>query len=125
MRTPRARPAGYHVYIVECAGGTYYTGSTSNLDRRIARHNAGRGAKYVRGKRPVRLVYAKAYRYYKNVLKAERCLKRQTRKQKEQLIKACASQIGPVAVEGADRGTSHGKRREGIGRAAPPGHIML
>lgn len=45
------------IYMVECCDGTLYTGWTTNLDRRVARHNAGRGARYTRMRLPVRLVY--------------------------------------------------------------------
>ena len=61
-------------YIVECADGSYYVGSTWNLERRIAEHNAGYGAAYTRRRRPVRLVWAAefqrvvdAYRFEKQV----------------------------------------------------------
>ena len=48
----------WHVYIVECADGTYYTGITTDVDRRINEHNYSfRSAKYTRSRRPVRLVY--------------------------------------------------------------------
>ncbi len=81
------RQGAFHVYIVACADGTYYTGSTGDLQKRIELHNKGRGAKYLRGKRPVKLAYARAYRYYKLALKAERKIKTFTRKQKEALIR--------------------------------------
>jgi len=45
------------VYVVECADGTFYTGYTTDPERRVAEHNAGEGAKYTRGRRPVELVY--------------------------------------------------------------------
>ncbi|MGC8780670.1 MAG: GIY-YIG nuclease family protein, partial [Anaerolineae bacterium] len=45
------------VYVVRCADGTYYTGWTTDLARRIAQHNAGRGGAYTRSRRPVTLVY--------------------------------------------------------------------
>jgi putative endonuclease len=45
------------VYILECADGSYYTGWTTDLDRRVAAHNAGRGGRYTRSRRPVKLVY--------------------------------------------------------------------
>lgn len=45
-------------YIVECSDGSYYVGSTWDLSRRIAEHNAGAGAAYTRRRRPVRLVWA-------------------------------------------------------------------
>lgn len=76
----------FYVYIVKCKNGTYYTGYTNNLENRIKQHNKGDGAKYLKGKAPVKLIYAKEYRYYKNALHAERNMKKLTRKQKERLI---------------------------------------
>ncbi|MBI3292666.1 MAG: GIY-YIG nuclease family protein [Elusimicrobia bacterium] len=73
--------------MVQCVDGTYYTGSTNNLEARVKLHNAGNGAKYLRGKGPVQLVYAKEFRYYKNALHAERSLKKATRQQKEELVR--------------------------------------
>jgi len=81
------RSGKFYVYIVECHNGTYYTGSTNSLENRIKLHNKGYGAKYLRGKGPVELVYAKEYRYYKNALHAERNLKKLTRAEKEELIR--------------------------------------
>ena len=46
-----------YVYIVECADGTLYTGWTDDVAKRVAAHNAGRGAKYTRSRRPVVLRY--------------------------------------------------------------------
>lgn len=94
---PRAiqpRHGKYVVYMVECADGTYYSGSTNDLEARIKLHNSGNGAKYLRGKGPVRLVYAKEYRYYKRALNAERQLKKLTRKEKEALIRIYAQRHG-------------------------------
>ena len=48
----------WHVYIVECADGTFYTGITTNLERRLLEHNSGKGARYTSGRGPVSLVYA-------------------------------------------------------------------
>ena len=58
-----ARKSKYWVYIVQCVNCTYYTGYTNNLDNRIKEHNNGHGAKYLKGKLPVKLVYAKEYQY--------------------------------------------------------------
>jgi len=77
----------YFVYILMCKNGTYYTGYTNNLENRIKKHNAGTGAKYLRGKGPVELVFAREYKYYKNALNGERAVKKLTRTQKEKLIK--------------------------------------
>lgn len=80
----------FFVYIVRCKNGTYYTGYTKDLEKRVTLHNSGNGAKYLRGKLPVKLVYAKEYRYYKNVLCAERRVKKLTRAQKLKLIRIYA-----------------------------------
>jgi putative endonuclease len=87
LRKPIKRESTFFVYIVQCANGTYYTGYTNNLENRIKLHNSGRGAKYLRGKGPVELVYAKEYRYYKIALNVEREIKSYTRKEKEELIR--------------------------------------
>ena len=47
----------WFVYIVECCDGTFYTGITNDLERRVDEHNAGKGARYTRGRRPVVLRY--------------------------------------------------------------------
>jgi len=47
----------YFLYILSCADGTLYTGITNNLPRRLAQHEAGKGAKYTRGRSPLTLVY--------------------------------------------------------------------
>ncbi|MBI3617965.1 MAG: GIY-YIG nuclease family protein [Candidatus Omnitrophica bacterium] len=92
MKTPKKtrrkfrRQGTFHVYIVVCADGTYYTGSTGDLQKRVESHNKGRGAKYLRGKLPVKVVFARGYRYYKHALMAERKIKALTRRQKEALI---------------------------------------
>lgn len=76
----------YFVYILQCRTGTYYTGYTNNLEKRVALHNKGRGAKYLRGKLPAALVYFKKFAYYKNALKEEKRVKKLPRKKKEELI---------------------------------------
>lgn len=92
MRKKIDRSGLFYVYIVQCKNGTYYTGYTSDIGQRVAMHNSGHGAKYLKGKGPVVLVYAKKYKYYKNALHAERNLKKLTRAQKEELIKIYALQ---------------------------------
>jgi putative endonuclease len=72
--------------MVRCKDGTYYTGYTKNLENRIALHKSSRGAKYVKGKLPVKLVYAKEYRYYKSALNEERRIKKLKPKQKLKLV---------------------------------------
>jgi putative endonuclease len=48
-------------YVLECADGTFYTGITNSIDRRLAMHNRGHASRYTRGRLPVRLVYAAPY----------------------------------------------------------------
>jgi len=80
----------YWVYILRCNDGTFYTGYTSNLENRIALHNSGKGAKYVRNKLPATLAYAKEYKYYKSALNGEKEIKTLTRKKKEKLVRKYA-----------------------------------
>ena len=82
------RTGKFYVYIVRCADGTYYTGYTPSLGRRIKLHNAGKGAKYTRQHRPVKLVWYKKYRYFKVAFKKEIAIKKLKRAQKELLINA-------------------------------------
>ena len=83
----KVKRCGRHfVYIVECRDGTYYTGYTQDIERRIELHNSGKGAKYTRDRRPVRLVWRKEYRYFKWAFLREKKIKRLTRGQKEKLV---------------------------------------
>ena len=73
--------------MVRCASGTYYTGHTNDLEERIAEHNGSiRGAKYLRGKLPVSLVWCKEYKYFKRALKAELAIKKLSHRQKKELV---------------------------------------
>ncbi len=78
----------WSVYIVECADGTYYTGATNNIDRRVKKHNSGKGAKYTRSRLPVKLVYLSASCSDKSAaLRFECCIKDHTRSWKKELIR--------------------------------------
>jgi putative endonuclease len=76
----------FYTYIVQCADETYYTGYTPDLEKRIKLHNCGKGAKYTRDRRPVRLVWSREYKYFKKAFLEEKRIKRLTRLQKEVLI---------------------------------------
>ncbi|MCF8000526.1 MAG: GIY-YIG nuclease family protein [Halanaerobiales bacterium] len=77
----------HYVYIVKCADGTYYTGYTNDLERRIEQHNQGEGAKYTKGRRPVELVYSKEFDSKSKAMKREYEIKQLKRKNKLKLIK--------------------------------------
>lgn len=73
-------------YILECSDGTYYTGWTTDPDRRTRQHNAGRGAKYTRSHRPVRLVYVEELPDRGSAMQREQQIKQLNRNRKEKLI---------------------------------------
>ncbi len=73
-------------YILKCADGTYYTGWTTDPERRAAQHNKGAGARYTRARRPVKLVYVEPQADRKTAMKRERAIKALSRKQKRNLI---------------------------------------
>jgi putative endonuclease len=77
----------YHVYILECRGCTLYVGSTNNIEKRIVTHNAGKGAKYTRGRLPVKLLYTEVFETKGEALKREAVLKRLPRDKKLLLTK--------------------------------------
>lgn len=70
------------LYILQCADGSYYTGITDDLPRRLSEHNAGKGAKYTRGRGPVTLRYCKQMASKSDALKEEYRIKQLPRKMK-------------------------------------------
>jgi len=77
----------WYLYALLCADGTYYTGVTTDLQRRLNEHNtSSRGAKYTKTRRPTSLVYSKYFIDRSSAQKAEYKFKRLTRKQKEKII---------------------------------------
>lgn len=75
------------VYLLRCADQSLYCGITLDLKRRIEEHNASaKGARYTRGRRPVRLAWSEAQRSQSRALKRELQIKRLTRQNKERLI---------------------------------------
>jgi putative endonuclease len=75
-----------YCYIVECADGTYYTGWAVNPEKRVAVHNQGRGARYTRTRRPVRLVYIEELPDRTSAMKREIAIKKMERERKRKLI---------------------------------------
>lgn len=76
----------HYVYIVECSDNSFYTGYTTDVERRIEEHNAGRGAKYTRSRRPVRLIYSESFPTKSEALKRELAIKALSEQEKEELI---------------------------------------
>ncbi len=90
---------------MECADGSFYTGYTNDLTRRVTLHNKGGGSKYVKTRLPAQLVFCKPYRYFKLAILEERRLKKLSRAQKEKIIKTYGG------VEGKRKG--EGRRSKG------------
>ncbi len=76
-----------YCYMLECADGTYYTGWTTDPERRVKQHNKGAGARYTKTRRPVKLVYLEPQPDKVAAMKRERAIKTLSRKQKMELLR--------------------------------------
>lgn len=81
----------HFVYIVECRDGTFYTGYTTDVTRRVAMHNANSGAKYTRGRTPVRLLHVETFEDKGQALRREQAIKGLTKSAKRRLIELVQS----------------------------------
>jgi putative endonuclease len=72
----------HYVYLACCANGTLYVGSTQNVTRRLAQHNAGQGGRYTRAQRPLTLVASWAFPSRRAARQAEQAMKRLPPEQK-------------------------------------------
>ena len=76
----------HYVYVLECSDGTYYTGYTTDVVRRVDEHDAGEGAKYTRGRTPVELRHVESYETRAAAMSREYEIKQLSRPEKEQLL---------------------------------------
>ena len=76
-----------YTYIVKCSDGTFYTGWTNNLEKRIRDHNVGKGAKYTKSRRPVELVYYETFSQKEDAMRREYAIKQLNRAGKMKLIR--------------------------------------
>jgi len=83
----RASAGDHFVYIVKCSDGTYYTGYTTDVQRRVAEHNGGTAAKYTRGRRPVTLVHVEAHDSRSAAMQREHAIKQLRRATKMRLVR--------------------------------------
>ena|SRR5699024_7926822 len=89
MRRPLHRSGAEemnYTYILRCRDGSLYTGWTNNLEKRLACHNEGKGAKYTRARRPVELAYYETFQTKEEAMRREWEIKRMTRAGKILLI---------------------------------------
>jgi putative endonuclease len=73
-------------YVLECRDKSFYGGYTNNMEKRLAVHNEGKGAKYTRARRPVILLYKEEFETKSEAMKAEYAFKKLTRKEKERFL---------------------------------------
>ncbi len=78
----------HYVYVVHCADGSFYTGYTTDVERRLAEHNAGEGAKYTRGRTPVELRHVESFDSRSAAMSREYEIKSLSRSRKEALLGA-------------------------------------
>ncbi len=77
----------YFAYILRCSDGTFYSGYTTDPAKRESAHNEGRGAKYTRSRRPVKLVYFESFESKSQAMKREAALKKLSHEEKKRLAK--------------------------------------
>jgi putative endonuclease len=82
----------HYVYVLECSDGSFYTGYTTDVERRVTEHDAGDGAKYTRGRTPVELVHVEQYDSKSAAMSREYELKQFTRTQKERVVESSDSE---------------------------------
>jgi len=76
----------HHVYVLCCADDTFYTGYTTDVERRVEEHQAGQGAKYTRGRTPVELLHVESYETRSEAMSREYEIKQLSRADKERLV---------------------------------------
>ena len=86
MEMEKTGGSGWWLYMLRCSDGTLYTGITTDVERRLAEHNSGKGAKYTRSRRPVEVVYREPCPDNSAALRRERAVKCLSRADKRKLI---------------------------------------
>ena len=86
------------MYILECSDGSYYTGSTNDLERRLAQHLAGEGANHTKKRLPVKLVYFEAFDRIDEAFYREKQVQGWSRKKKEALINSQHYQLPKLSM---------------------------
>ena len=87
----------FHVYILLCSDGSYYTGHTDDLEARLVEHESGKYAGYTKSRRPVKFLWATDFTSRIEALKAEKQIKGWTRAKKEALMRGNFDLIGELA----------------------------
>ena len=91
-------------YILECSDGSFYTGSTTDLPRRVAEHNEGLGANYTRDRRPVKLVFAEESASVETAFVREKQVQGWSRAKKRALIEGRWNELPTLSKSGESSG---------------------
>jgi len=78
----------WFLYLVRCRNGSLYTGISTNVERRFSEHESGKGAKFLRGKGPLELVFQQQLTDHSEALKTEALIKKMNKKDKESLVRS-------------------------------------
>jgi len=105
-----------YMYILECADGSYYTGSTNNLKYRLFQHERGEGSNHTRKRLPVRLLYFEEFARVDEAFNREKQVQGWNRKKKEALMKGDPDLLSELAKAYRDCGFENLSHREDISR---------
>ncbi|XLS29309.1 GIY-YIG nuclease family protein [Flavobacteriaceae bacterium M23B6Z8] len=87
-----------HCYILECADGSYYTGSTKNLELRLQQHQKGDGANHTKKRLPVKLVYVEEFERIDDAFNREKQIQGWSRAKKEALINGAHNKLPELSI---------------------------
>ncbi len=87
-----------YLYILECCDGTYYTGSTKDIEKRLKEHQSGQGANYTKDRLPVKLVYYEKYRCVIDAFLREKQIQNWSHDKKHALIEKNLTKLHELAV---------------------------
>jgi putative endonuclease len=91
------------MYILECCDGSYYIGSTKNLEQRLLEHKNGKGSRYTSGRLPVQLVYCEEYDHVSDAFYREKQVQGWTRRKREALINGTPELLPALAKKVFDK----------------------
>jgi len=83
----------YHVYVLRCSDNTFYTGYTTDVERRVREHDAGDGAKYTRGRTPVEPIHVESFDSQSDAMSREYEIKQYSRAEKERLVESSDAEV--------------------------------
>jgi putative endonuclease len=107
-----------YMYILECADGSYYTGSTKDLERRLEQHQSGEGANHTKKRLPVKLVYFEEFQRIDKAFYREKQVQGWSRKKKEALINGDFDKLSPLSKNYTQNGASAGSASNAAGSAS-------